>query len=234
MQQRRHPSAPSNTPTYEGAVKELRSVSPTAKAPAQRQGHPHAPGRHRLHPPGEEHWHGATADNMMCHLAMLEGTAEGDGTPRRRHQRAGGNGSRHRACDSEGHPLMPRSVPASTPGARSTLGSEVPSTRSPRGTLSSRTLTWPNPGPSGSRCASWGRRHTRPARGNGEHRSEDDGTLATCSTSGCPGIRSRRRRALAVASHGWNGGGVSSVRRSHVADPQVAADIWDRNRSESD
>jgi quercetin dioxygenase-like cupin family protein len=31
-------------------------------------------------PPGEEHWHGATADNMMCHLAMLEGTGEGDGT----------------------------------------------------------------------------------------------------------------------------------------------------------
>lgn len=31
-------------------------------------------------PPGEEHWHGATADNFMCHLAMLEGTADGDGT----------------------------------------------------------------------------------------------------------------------------------------------------------
>jgi quercetin dioxygenase-like cupin family protein len=31
-------------------------------------------------PPGEEHWHGGTADNMMCHLAMLEGTANGDGT----------------------------------------------------------------------------------------------------------------------------------------------------------
>jgi len=24
-------------------------------------------------PPGEEHWHGATAGNFMCHLAMLEG-----------------------------------------------------------------------------------------------------------------------------------------------------------------
>ena len=23
-------------------------------------------------PPGEEHWHGATQDNMMCHLAMVE------------------------------------------------------------------------------------------------------------------------------------------------------------------
>lgn len=31
-------------------------------------------------PPGEEHWHGATADNFMCHLAMLEGDSHGDGT----------------------------------------------------------------------------------------------------------------------------------------------------------
>jgi quercetin dioxygenase-like cupin family protein len=31
-------------------------------------------------PPGEEHWHGGTADHMMCHLAMLEGTESGDGT----------------------------------------------------------------------------------------------------------------------------------------------------------
>lgn len=31
-------------------------------------------------PPGEEHWHGGTADNMMCHLALLEGTGDGDGT----------------------------------------------------------------------------------------------------------------------------------------------------------
>jgi quercetin dioxygenase-like cupin family protein/transcriptional regulator with XRE-family HTH domain len=31
-------------------------------------------------PPGEEHWHGGTTDNMMCHLAMLEGTEDGDGT----------------------------------------------------------------------------------------------------------------------------------------------------------
>jgi quercetin dioxygenase-like cupin family protein len=31
-------------------------------------------------PPGEEHWHGGTDDNMMCHLAMLEGTEGGDGT----------------------------------------------------------------------------------------------------------------------------------------------------------
>jgi quercetin dioxygenase-like cupin family protein len=31
-------------------------------------------------PPGEEHWHGATADNFMSHIAMLEGTEDGDGT----------------------------------------------------------------------------------------------------------------------------------------------------------
>jgi quercetin dioxygenase-like cupin family protein len=31
-------------------------------------------------PPGEEHWHGGTDSNAMCHIAMLEGTAEGDGT----------------------------------------------------------------------------------------------------------------------------------------------------------
>jgi hypothetical protein len=31
-------------------------------------------------PPGEEHWHGGTADNMMCHLAMIEGTESGDGS----------------------------------------------------------------------------------------------------------------------------------------------------------
>lgn len=31
-------------------------------------------------PPGEEHWHGATEGNFMCHFALLEGTAEADGT----------------------------------------------------------------------------------------------------------------------------------------------------------
>jgi quercetin dioxygenase-like cupin family protein len=30
-------------------------------------------------PPGEEHWHGATAGNFMCHLAMLEGVSGSDG-----------------------------------------------------------------------------------------------------------------------------------------------------------
>ena len=31
-------------------------------------------------PPGEEHWHGGRADNMMCHLATFEGVPGGDGT----------------------------------------------------------------------------------------------------------------------------------------------------------
>ena len=31
-------------------------------------------------PPGEEHWHGATGGNFMCHLAMLESVPGGDGT----------------------------------------------------------------------------------------------------------------------------------------------------------
>ena len=31
-------------------------------------------------PPGQEHWHGATAGNFMCRLAMLEGASRGDGT----------------------------------------------------------------------------------------------------------------------------------------------------------
>jgi len=30
--------------------------------------------------PGEEHWHGATTGNMMCHFAMLEGDGTSDGT----------------------------------------------------------------------------------------------------------------------------------------------------------
>ena len=29
-------------------------------------------------PPGEEHWHGATSDTMMCHLALLERGADGE------------------------------------------------------------------------------------------------------------------------------------------------------------
>jgi len=31
-----------------------------------------------LCPPGEEHWHGATTDTFMSHLAMLEASADGN------------------------------------------------------------------------------------------------------------------------------------------------------------
>lgn len=31
-------------------------------------------------PPGEQHWHGGTADTFMCHFALLEGTPDGNGT----------------------------------------------------------------------------------------------------------------------------------------------------------
>ena len=31
-------------------------------------------------PPGEEHWHGGTADNMMCHYAILDETPVADAT----------------------------------------------------------------------------------------------------------------------------------------------------------
>jgi quercetin dioxygenase-like cupin family protein len=31
-------------------------------------------------PPGEEHWHGATTENFMCHLALFETAEDGDGT----------------------------------------------------------------------------------------------------------------------------------------------------------
>jgi hypothetical protein len=31
-------------------------------------------------PPGEEHWHGAGVDCMMCHIAMLEGVENGGAT----------------------------------------------------------------------------------------------------------------------------------------------------------
>ncbi|HEY6294508.1 MAG TPA: cupin domain-containing protein [Streptosporangiaceae bacterium] len=37
------------------------------------------PGQTVYTPPGEEHWHGATPADFMVHLAMLEGTEEGDG-----------------------------------------------------------------------------------------------------------------------------------------------------------
>jgi NAD(P)-dependent dehydrogenase (short-subunit alcohol dehydrogenase family) len=31
-------------------------------------------------PAGEEHWHGGTAENMMCHYAILDETPVGDAT----------------------------------------------------------------------------------------------------------------------------------------------------------
>ncbi|TDD66532.1 cupin domain-containing protein [Jiangella aurantiaca] len=37
------------------------------------------PGQTVYTPPGEEHWHGATPDDFMEHLALLEGTSDGDG-----------------------------------------------------------------------------------------------------------------------------------------------------------
>jgi quercetin dioxygenase-like cupin family protein len=37
------------------------------------------PGQTIYTPPGEEHWHGATPDHFMSHLAMWEGVAEGLG-----------------------------------------------------------------------------------------------------------------------------------------------------------
>ncbi|MGH3158537.1 MAG: (R)-mandelonitrile lyase [Streptosporangiaceae bacterium] len=37
------------------------------------------PGQVVYTPPGEEHWHGATAADFMAHLAMYEGTKDGDG-----------------------------------------------------------------------------------------------------------------------------------------------------------
>jgi quercetin dioxygenase-like cupin family protein len=37
------------------------------------------PGQVIYTPPGEEHWHGAAPDSFMAHIALLEGTADGDG-----------------------------------------------------------------------------------------------------------------------------------------------------------
>lgn len=38
------------------------------------------PGDTVVCPPDEEHWHGATSERFMRHIAMLVGQAEGDGT----------------------------------------------------------------------------------------------------------------------------------------------------------
>jgi quercetin dioxygenase-like cupin family protein len=37
------------------------------------------PGQVVYTPPGEEHWHGAAPENFMAHIALYEGTADGDG-----------------------------------------------------------------------------------------------------------------------------------------------------------
>jgi quercetin dioxygenase-like cupin family protein len=37
------------------------------------------PGQVIYTPPGEEHWHGAAPENFMAHIALYEGTADGDG-----------------------------------------------------------------------------------------------------------------------------------------------------------
>ena len=37
------------------------------------------PGQVVYTPPGEEHWHGAAPSNFMAHIALYEGTADGDG-----------------------------------------------------------------------------------------------------------------------------------------------------------
>jgi len=37
------------------------------------------PGQVVYTPPGEEHWHGAAPDSFMAHIAMYEGTGDGDG-----------------------------------------------------------------------------------------------------------------------------------------------------------
>jgi quercetin dioxygenase-like cupin family protein len=37
------------------------------------------PGQVVYTPPGEEHWHGAAPDSFMVHIALYEGTQDGDG-----------------------------------------------------------------------------------------------------------------------------------------------------------
>jgi quercetin dioxygenase-like cupin family protein len=37
------------------------------------------PGQVVYTPSGEEHWHGATPENFMAHIALYEGTEDGDG-----------------------------------------------------------------------------------------------------------------------------------------------------------
>ena len=43
------------------------------------------PGQVVYTPPGEEHWHGAAPENFMAHIALYEGTPDGDGATWREH-----------------------------------------------------------------------------------------------------------------------------------------------------
>ena len=43
------------------------------------------PGQVVYTPPGQEHWHGAAPDTFMVHLALYEGTEDGDGAAWREH-----------------------------------------------------------------------------------------------------------------------------------------------------
>ena len=43
------------------------------------------PGQVVYTPPGEEHWHGAAPDAFMAHIALYEGTADGDGATWQEH-----------------------------------------------------------------------------------------------------------------------------------------------------
>lgn len=38
------------------------------------------PGETVWTPPGEEHWHGGTSQNLMCHMAILVAPGQGDAT----------------------------------------------------------------------------------------------------------------------------------------------------------
>jgi quercetin dioxygenase-like cupin family protein len=47
------------------------------------------PGQAVYTPPGVEHWHGAAPDSFMAHIALYEGTEDGDGIACMEHVTAG-------------------------------------------------------------------------------------------------------------------------------------------------
>src|ERR1039457_2695447 len=72
-------SPPARAPTGTPTLSPRPRTAPTASAwssPATAPPYECAPAT-PSGPPGEEHWHGATTGNMMCHFAMLEGTVKG-------------------------------------------------------------------------------------------------------------------------------------------------------------